>query len=146
VCSSDLSCRCPAVQQPGVWRIAPIGIPYRCEMGRTIIGAVWIVLESEGGAFAADASVQEPPKALVVELREIGHRILSRSNCGALCGADAGCNALLDAVSALERRGRCRGRQAVRRDDHGCRQAGCVGVIVKFPPALILPPAVVHPL
>ena len=59
-------------------------------MGRTIIGAVWIVLESEGGAFAADASVQEPPKALVVELREIGHRILSRSNCGALCGADAG--------------------------------------------------------
>ena len=68
-------------------------------MGRTIIGAVWIVLESEGGAFAADASVQEPPKALVVELREIGHRILSRSNCGALCGADAGRNALLDAVS-----------------------------------------------
>ena len=114
-------------------------------MGRTIIGAVWIVLESEGGAFAADASIQEPPKALVVELREIGHRILSRSNCGALCGADAGRNALLDAVSALERRGRCRGRQAVRRDDHGCRQAGCVGVIIKFPPALILPPAVVHP-
>ena len=114
-------------------------------MGRPVIGAVGVVLEGEGGAFAADASVQEPPEAFVVELREVGHRILRRSYGRTLRGADAGRNALLDAVSALERRGRCRGRQAVRRDDHGCRQAGCVGVIVKLPPALILPPAVVHP-
>lgn len=40
-------------------------------MGRAVIGAVGIVFESEGGALAADAAVQQFPEPLVSEFREI---------------------------------------------------------------------------
>ena len=139
------SCRCPAVKEPGVWRIASIRIPDGGEVGRPVISAVGIILEGEAGAFAADASIQEPPEASVVELREIGHGILRRSHSRTLGSADIGGHGLLNAVTAFCSRGaRCR-RHVVWSNVHRSRQAGGVAVVVKLPPALILPPAVVHP-
>ena len=39
------TCRSPAVKYPGISRISSVGIPYRCEMGAVVVGAVLVVLE-----------------------------------------------------------------------------------------------------
>ena len=37
----------PAVQEPGVRRVAAVRIPDRCEVGRAVIGAVVVILKAK---------------------------------------------------------------------------------------------------
>ena len=90
---------CPAVQEPGVRRVAAVRIPDRCEVGRAVIGAVVVIFESEGGALAADAAVQQSPEALIPEFREISHRILRRCHCRTLIRADMICYLFLESIT-----------------------------------------------
>ena len=98
---TEHSRRRPAVQQPGIRRVAAVRIPDRCEMGRAVIGAVGIIFESEGGTLAADAAVQQSPEAFVPEFGELGHGILRRRDSRALCGRYSGRHFFLNSVPAF---------------------------------------------
>lgn len=137
---------CPAVQEPGIRRIAAVRIPDGREVGAAVVGAVGVGFELEGRASPGDFCLQQPPIALIAKLREIGHGVLRRRDsrtliCGDFCG-----HLLLNAIAAFQRGCGRRGALLVRRDAHGCSQACGVAVVVKLPPAMILPPAVVHPM
>ena len=60
-----------------------------------------LTFESEGGALAADAAVQQSPEAFVPEFREIGHSILRRRDSRALRGCYSGRYFLLNSVPAF---------------------------------------------
>ena len=59
------------------------------------------IFESEGGALAADAAVQQSPEAFVPEFREIGHSILRCRDGRALRGRYSGRYFLLNSVPAF---------------------------------------------
>ena len=98
---TEHSCGGPAVQKPGIRRVAAVRVPDRCEVGRALIGAVVVIFESEGGALAADAAVQQSPEAFVPEFREIGHSILRCRDGRALRGRYSGRYFLLNSVPAF---------------------------------------------
>ena len=98
---TEHSRRRPAVQEPGIRRVAAVRVPDRCEVGWSVIGAVGIIFESEGGTLAADAAVQQSPEALVPEFRKIGHGILRRRDSRALRSRYSGRYFLLNSVPAF---------------------------------------------
>lgn len=65
------------------------------------IGTVSVFLKLMPHIVAITHAVKKPPEALILELREIGDRILCRSNCGTLCCTDMGTNSLVDPVSSF---------------------------------------------
>lgn len=98
---TEHSRRRPAVQEPGIRRVAAVRVPDRCEVGRAVIGAIGVIFESEGGALAADTAVQQSPEAFVPEFREIGHGILRRRDSRALRSRYSGRYFLLNSVPAF---------------------------------------------
>ncbi len=74
------SCRCPTIYEPGVRRIGSVRKPKRSKMRASVVGAVAVVFELKGGAFAGDRPVQQPPIPCVAELGEIGRGVLRRGH------------------------------------------------------------------
>ena len=65
------------------------------------IGTVSVFLKLMPHIVATTHAVKKPPEALILELREIGDRILCRSNCGTLCCTDMGTNSLVDPIAGF---------------------------------------------
>ena len=94
---------------------------------------------------AADIPIQQTPKALIPKFREESHSVLGGCDCGTLSCGYSGIHFLLNTVSTFERAAcRCR-RHTVRLDRHAGRERSGIAVMVKFPPAMIFPPAIVDP-
>ena len=91
---------------------------------------------------AAAHAVKKPPEALILELREIGDRILRRSNCGTLCCADMGTNSLVDPIAGFHGFSVCGWRLLIRYHRHIGSQTCRVAVVVKLPPSMIAPVAI----
>ena len=72
------SSRCPAIQQPSIWRITSVRIPNWCKMRSPLIGTVTIFLKLMGHIIADIHPLQKPPKPLILKFRKISHRILRR--------------------------------------------------------------------
>ena len=62
---TEHSCGGPAVQKPGIRRVAAVRVPDRCEVGRAVIGAVGVIFESEGGY--ADETIDQPTNMGIIQ-------------------------------------------------------------------------------
>ena len=100
---------CPAVQKPGIRRIAAVRVPDGREVGTAVVGAVWIGFELESRASPGDGCFQQPPIGLISELREVGHGVLSGRHRRTLICSDSCGHLLLNAIATFQcGGGRCR--------------------------------------
>ena len=114
------SSRCPAIQQPSIWRITSIRIPNWCKMRSPLIGTVTIFLKLMGHIIAAIHPFQKPPKPLILKFRKISHRILRRCHCRTLIGADMCRYLLLESITGFHRPSRSGRRLFIGCNSHIC--------------------------
>lgn len=110
--------------------------PDRREMRPPIISAVPILLEFMSHIVPAIHPLQKPPESLILELREIGDRILGRRHGRALVGAHMGVHTLVKSIAGFHRPARSGRGFLIGRDPHGSGQAGGIPVEIKLPPAV----------
>ena len=137
------SSRCPAIQQPSIWRITSVRIPNWCKMRSSLIGTVTIFLKLMGHIIADIHPLQKPPKPLILKFRKISHRILRRCHCRTLIGADMSCYLFLESITGFHRPSRSSRGLFIGCNSHICIQACGISIQIKLPPAMVTPVPVI---